>query len=79
MPRNFRSSDEGKHVVTADGDMVGTIEEASGSNAHVTPDQDLSRSIRRRLGWTEEGEESYQLNKSEVESFGDQIQLKSSE
>lgn len=76
MARNFRSSDEGKEVVTADGDVVGTIESVSGSTAHVRPDEDLSRSIRRRLGWTEEGEESYRLRSSQVESFsGDQVQL----
>lgn len=77
MARNFRSSDEGKEVVTADGDTVGTIQGISGSSAHVMPDEDLSQSIRRRLGWTEEGEESYELSHSMVDEIsGDQVQLK---
>lgn len=77
MARNFESSDEGKEVVTADGDTVGTIVEVSGSSAHVEPDEDLSQSIRRRLGWTEEGEESYQLNHSNVDEIsGNQVRLK---
>lgn len=79
MPRDFKSSDEGKRVLTAEGDMVGTIEQTAGSHAMVEPDEDLSRSIRRRLGWTEEGETSYRLEKSEVDSFsGDEIHLKES-
>lgn len=76
MARNFRSSDEGKEVVTADGDVIGTIDSVSGSTAHVSPDDDLSQSIRRRLGWTEEGEETYRLRSSQVEAFSDdQVQL----
>lgn len=77
MARKFESSDEGKEVVTADGDIVGTIVDVSGSSAHVMPDEDLSQSIRRRLGWTEEDEESYRLENSNVDEFsGDQIRLK---
>lgn len=77
MVRNFKSEDKGKRVVTADGDMVGTVDRASGSSAHIKPDEDLSRSIRRRLGWTEEGEETYQLQKSKIDSItDDEIRLK---
>lgn len=77
MTRDFKSDDEGKEVVTADGEMVGTIDRASGSSAHVKPDEELSRSIRRRLGWTEEGSETYRLDKSEVDSItDDEVQLK---
>lgn len=77
MVRDFKSEDKGKEVVTADGDMVGTIQRASGSSAHVEPDEDLSSSIRRRLGWTEEGEETYRLEKSKVDRItGDQVRLK---
>lgn len=71
MPRDFTSDDEGKSVVSADGDTIGTIEETAGSYAHVKPEGDLSQSIRRRLGWTEEGEEMYRLDKSKVEEFSD--------
>lgn len=77
MVRNFRSEDEGKHVRTSDGDMVGTIDSASGSRAHVRPDEDLSRSTRRRLGWTEEGEETYEIRTSHVEQISDdEVHLK---
>ena len=77
MVRNFESDDEGKRVVTADGDMIGTVERASGSSAHIKPENNLSRSVRRRLGWSEEGEDTYQLRKSKVNSItDDEIQLK---
>ena len=77
MVRNFREEDEGKHVRTSEGDMVGTIESVSGSSAHVRPDEDLSRSTRRRLGWTEEGEETYEIRKSHVDRItDDEVRLK---
>lgn len=77
MARNFKSEDEGKSVMTADGDMVGTVDRVSGSTAHIKPDNDLSQSIRRRLGWSEEGEDTYELRKSNVDSItNDEIRLK---
>jgi hypothetical protein len=77
MVRNFNSEDEGKRVVTADGDMIGTVKQTSGSSAHVEPDENLSSSTRRRLGWTEEGEETYRLKKSNVDRItDDEIHLK---
>jgi hypothetical protein len=71
MVRDFKSEDEGKRVLTADGKMVGRVERVSGSSAHVEPDEDLSRSVRRRLGWTEEGRDTYRLRKANVDSITD--------
>lgn len=77
MARPFKADDLGKDVVTADGDKVGTIEETAGSSAQVMPHDNLSRSIRRRLGWTEEGIATYPLKQSEVDSIShDEITLK---
>ena len=77
MVRNFRSDDKGKRVLTADGDMVGRVEDASGTTAHIKAEGGLSRSIRRRLGWTEESEETYELRKSNVDEItDDEIRLK---
>lgn len=78
MVRNFKTEDEGKRVVTADGETVGMIETVSGSKAHVKPDTGLSQSIRRRLGWSEEGHDTYELRKSNVHDItDDEITLKS--
>jgi len=64
--------------MTADGDMVGTVESISGNNAHVKPDAGLSKRTRERLGWTEEGEETYRLKHSSVDKIaGGEIHLKS--
>lgn len=77
MARNFRSEDEEKRVVTADGDMVGTVDRVSGSSAHIKVDKDLSRSIRRRLGWNEEGKDTFRLQKSKVDKItDDEVRLK---
>lgn len=76
MVRNFTDSDEGKRVVTADGDEIGMVSRAEGARLHITPSEDLSRSVRRRLGWAED-EDDYVLRKSKVASIaGDEIHLK---
>jgi hypothetical protein len=78
MVRNFNADDKGKHVMTADGDMVGTIRRASGATAHVEPDSGLSESIRNRLGW-EGSEDAYRLPKSRVDRIeGEEVYLRES-
>ena len=77
MVRAFNDDDEGKMVMTSDGDTVGTVQKIAGDRAHVKPETDLSRSVRRRLGWTEEGEDVYELKHSAVSNFAnDGIELK---
>lgn len=64
--------------MTADGDVVGTVEQVSGGNAHVKPDAGLSQSMRRKLGWTAHGEDTYRLRKANVQEINDDgIHLKS--
>jgi len=76
MPRDFMAEDRGKNVMTADGDMVGTIEDIKGSNAHVKPESSLDQSIRSKLGWTE-GEDVYELKHSAVSQIDDnEVHLK---
>lgn len=77
MTENFTADDEGKRVLTSDGQMVGTVEKVDGGDAHVKPDTDLVGSIRRRLGWTDDTEEMYHLESDRVESISDdEITLK---
>jgi hypothetical protein len=76
MVRNFNDSDQGKRIVTADGDEVGMVSRAEGTRLHVTPSENLSRSVRRRLGWSEDDDDVV-LRKSKVDSIaGDEIHLK---
>lgn len=73
----FESEHEGRKVVTQDGDEVGTIESARGDTASVKPESGLSESIRQRLGWTDEGMDTFDLDYSNVDSDdGDEIRLK---
>lgn len=76
MVRNFEDDDEGKRVVTADGDEIGMVGRVEKTRLHITPADNLSRSVRRRLGWSED-EDDYVLQKSKVDSIaGDEIHLK---
>lgn len=72
MARNFKPEDEGKRVLTADGQRIGEIDRVSGTDAYVRPDQSVDKSMRRRLGWVEEGLATYKLNNSDVARFTDQ-------
>lgn len=63
--------DEGKNVVNANGDQVGRVVSVEHGQAHVDPDPGLTDTIRSKLGWGEEGEESYRLDSSSIESISD--------
>lgn len=78
MDRNFEHGDEGKRVVTADGDEVGMVSRVEDDRLHIRPADNLSRGIRRRLGWSEDqNEDEYTLQKSKVETIqGDEVHLK---
>lgn len=77
MVRNFQSEDEGKSVMTKDGEIVGTVEKTTNTEIHVKPDSGLSQSIRRRLGWAEKDQETFSVQKSKVQEISDDgIQLK---
>ncbi|MFC7137824.1 hypothetical protein ACFQRB_20515 [Halobaculum litoreum] len=72
MVRNFKATDEGKRVVTADGNEVGTIRGAAGSTAHVAPVRGLTRSVRRRLGWGT-NTDTYELPTTAVATIGEDV------
>lgn len=71
MARKFKSKDEGKKVMTADGDMVGTVEELKSDKAYIKADTGLSQSTRRKLGWSKEGGTTYPLSHSNVDKIAD--------
>lgn len=77
MVRNFTSEDKGKPVMTKDGKTVGTVAEATGTELHVEPDTGLSQSIRRRLGWAEQDQDTFSIQQSNVARItDDEIRLK---
>lgn len=76
MVRQFNTSDEGKTVVTAGGEEVGKIEMIENGMAHVSPKGSLSRSIRRRLGWGEDDEDTFEVRHSQVRRItNDKVEL----
>lgn len=65
-------SDEGKHVINADGDSIGRVVNVEHGTAHVDPDPGVTDAIMARLGWGDTDEsETYQLNPSEIKSITD--------
>lgn len=70
MVRQFESDDEGKTVVTEDGDEIGSVERVSGNKAYVKPMDNLSSSVRQRLDWDED-QDTYELTQSKVAKFDD--------
>lgn len=76
MARNFKASDEGKTVVNADGDEIGTIEEVRGNNAYVKPKSGLAQKIRDRLGWSDDDDAPFELRQSKVDTItNDEVRL----
>jgi sporulation protein YlmC with PRC-barrel domain len=73
MVRDFTPADEGMEVQTSDGEYIGKIESVEGSTAHVRPDTGLAQSIRTRLGWTDENEQTFKLDHSDVAEITDDI------
>lgn len=72
MARTLERSDEGTTVRTADGDEIGTIQLVQGANgARVEPVSGIAGSLRKRLGWSAQDANVYELPHSRVASFDD--------
>lgn len=64
-------------VVTSDGDKIGTVADVRGDTAYVTPETGLGESIRQRLGWGDDADQTYELSQDRVQSFsGNKIHLR---
>lgn len=59
-------SDEGKTVVTADGEEVGIVSGVRGGRAYVDPDPGLTDKLNAKLGWDDIGDDDYPLNEKVV-------------
>lgn len=63
--------DEGKRVVTTDGDEVGMITEVRAGTAYVEPDPGMFDTIKAKLDWGDAGEDSYPVSADDVASVSD--------
>jgi hypothetical protein len=50
MPHDFSETDEGKHVVDADGRRIGSIERVVDGDAHFKPDPEMPGPLKSALG-----------------------------
>ena len=64
-------SDEGKTVVNAGGETIGTVVDVDNNTAHVEPDPGLTDELAAELGWGDADEETYQLDNDSVEAVTD--------
>jgi hypothetical protein len=63
--------DEGKKVVSADGDEIGRITEVRGGTAHVDPDPGMFDTVKAKLDWGDAGEDSYPIQADHVGNVTD--------
>lgn len=71
------ADDEGKRVVSTDGEKIGMITEVRGGTAYVDPDPGMFESVKAKLDWGDTGEDSYPLNTDDVaEVTDDEVRLR---
>ncbi|WP_254861718.1 PRC-barrel domain containing protein [Halovivax gelatinilyticus] len=71
MSAHYTDDEEGKRVVTADGDEIGMVSEVRDGRLHVDPDPGMTDSIKASLGWGDADEDTYALDDDKVESVTD--------
>lgn len=64
--------DKGKPVRNTDGDDVGRVMDVEHGKAHVKPDAGLTDSIRSKLGWGSDDEDTYELTANNIEQITDE-------
>lgn len=68
--------DEGKRVITQDGDEIGMIAEVRGGTAYVDPDPGMFDRIKSELDWGDADEDTYPLNADDIsEVTDDEVRL----
>jgi hypothetical protein len=63
--------DEGKRVVTDDGDEIGVVAEVEGGRAHVQPDPGMLDSLSAKLGWGDANEDTYPIENDKIRAVTD--------
>lgn len=74
--RTFSREDTGKEVVTAAGDVVGTVVDANDESAAIDPHDDLSTELMEELGWDTTETETYVITTDQVSGITEEtVQL----
>ena len=74
---NLTEEDEGKNVVTMDGETIGVVSDVEGGRAHVDPDPGIAGKIKSTLGWDDADEDDYVLDENQIDAVtDDEIRLR---
>jgi hypothetical protein len=68
---NFDDDDEGKSVIDASNEEVGTVANVQAGTAYVDPNPDLVEEAAAKLGFSDTGEDTYELDDDAVDSVSD--------
>lgn len=72
----FVDDDEGKRVVSSDGEEVGIITEVRRGTAYVDPDPNVFETLKSKLNWAKADEDTYPLSADQVrEVTDDEVRL----
>jgi len=77
MTTTITDDDEGKSVVTADGEQVGIVASVEHGTARVEPDPGLTDELKAKLGFGDTDDDTYPLQEERVETVtDDEIRLR---
>ncbi|WP_123623572.1 PRC-barrel domain containing protein [Halorubrum sp. CSM-61] len=73
----YTDEEVGKHVVTADGDRVGTVTAVRHGTPYIDPDPDAFDRIKAAMGWEDVNDDAYPLQEGEVDEItNEEIRLR---
>lgn len=67
----FTDDDQGKSVVTADGEKIGMVSSVEGNRAYVDADPGITDQIKSALGWEDADQDDYALSESQIDTVTD--------
>jgi hypothetical protein len=66
MSPQFSDDDTGKRVVNAAGEEIGIVADVEHGTAHVEPDPGITDTIKAKLGWGGDSDETYPLQEEAI-------------
>ncbi|PSP72729.1 hypothetical protein BRC86_11605 [Halobacteriales archaeon QS_3_64_16] len=77
MAAEITEDEEGKSVVSSDGEEVGIVIDVQYGTARVEPDPGLTDELKAKVGFGDTDEESYPLQEERIEAVtDDEIRLR---
>jgi hypothetical protein len=77
MASEITEEEEGKSVLSSDGEQVGVVIDVQHGTARVKPDPGLTDELKAKVGFGDTDEESYPLQEERIETVtDDEIRLR---